>query len=50
MELKFILDSLRDYGWYGGGGIVVIFILFKIFKTQWFRDFISSMIEKMIYS
>lgn len=48
MELKFILDSLRDYGWYGGGGIALIFILFKIFKTQWFKEFISSMVEKMI--
>ena len=47
MELKFILDSLRDYGWYGGGGIALIFILFKIFKTQWFKEFISSMVEKM---
>lgn len=48
MELKFILDSIRDYGLWSGCGIILIFILFKIFKTQWFRDFISSMIEKII--
>lgn len=48
MELKFILDSLRDYGLWGGGGIFLIYIFLKVIKTQWFKDFTSSLVGKVI--
>jgi len=48
MELKFILDALRDYGWFGGGLITLIFMAYKMVKTEWFKGVISQFFEKMI--
>ena len=48
MELKFILDALRDYGWDGGGLITLVFMAYKMVKTEWFKEFISQFFEKMI--
>ena len=51
MELKFIIDSLRDYGWYGGGGIALIFIILnsKIVWSQFGKlPFMGSMDPSML--
>jgi hypothetical protein len=48
MELKFILDTLRDYGWYTGGAVVGIFILLKVIKTTWFKNIFSKLTDKLV--
>lgn len=48
MELKFILDAFRDYGWVTGGTVVLVFLIIKLLRAQWFKNILSSIFEKMI--